>query len=98
MPPDSPRTRAADRTGRAGAPFYRLCEPAPGLTEAEAAGLEAALEAFPGTLLLVSHDRRFLAALTNRVLELTPGSAHLYGGGYLEYVAASGHEAPGMRS
>jgi hypothetical protein len=32
------------------------------------------------------------------VLELTPGQTRVYGGGYLEYVAASGHEAPGMRA
>jgi hypothetical protein len=32
------------------------------------------------------------------VLELNPGDPRVYGGGYAEYVAASGHEAPGMRS
>jgi hypothetical protein len=58
----------------------------------------ATLSGFDRTLLRAAHDRRFLAALTNRVLELTPGAARSYGGGYLEYVAASGHEAPGMRS
>jgi ATPase subunit of ABC transporter with duplicated ATPase domains len=57
-----------------------------------------ALADYEGTLLLVSHDRHFLTALTNRVLELDGGEARLYGGGYAEYVVASGHEAPGMRS
>jgi ATPase subunit of ABC transporter with duplicated ATPase domains len=57
-----------------------------------------ALADYEGTLLLVSHDRHFLTALTNRVLELDGGEARVYGGGYAEYVAASGHEAPGMRS
>jgi len=57
-----------------------------------------ALGGFEGTMLLVSHDRHFLAALTNRVLELVPGDPRVYAGGYTEYVAASGHEAPGMRS
>ena len=47
---------------------------------------------------LVSHDRHFLAALSNRVLELTPEGIHQYGGGYTEYVARTGHEAPGLRS
>jgi ATPase subunit of ABC transporter with duplicated ATPase domains len=56
-----------------------------------------ALADFEGTLLLVSHDRRFLAALTNRVLELEGPTPRVYPGSYLEYVAASGHEAPGMR-
>jgi ATPase subunit of ABC transporter with duplicated ATPase domains len=57
-----------------------------------------ALADYEGTLLLVSHDRHFLTALTNRVLELDGGGARVYGGGYAEYVVASGHEAPGMRS
>jgi len=44
-------------------------------------------------------DRRFLSALTNRVLELGPGGAAIqYGGGYTEYVQKSGHEAPGLRT
>jgi ATPase subunit of ABC transporter with duplicated ATPase domains len=49
-------------------------------------------------MLFVSHDRHFLAALSNRVLELTPEGPHLYGGGYTEYVARTGQEAPGLRS
>jgi ATPase subunit of ABC transporter with duplicated ATPase domains len=52
------------------------------------------LAGYEGTLLFVSHDRRFLAKLSNRVLELGPDGPVLYGGGYLEYVARSGHEAP----
>jgi ATPase subunit of ABC transporter with duplicated ATPase domains len=57
--------------------------------------LVKALASFEGTMLFVSHDRRFLAALSNRVFELTPDGIHLYGGGYTEYVQRSGHEAPG---
>ncbi len=57
-----------------------------------------ALGRFEGTMLFVSHDRHFLGALSNRVLELTPEGVHVYGGGYLEYVESSGHEAPGLRS
>ena len=78
--------------------FLVLDEPTNHLDLATKEMLIGALARFDGTLLLVSHDRHFLAALTNRVLELAPGSAHAYGGGYLDYVAASGHEAPGMRS
>ena len=52
---------------------------------------------YDGTMLFVSHDRQFLARLSNRVLELGPGGPTLYGGGYTEYVARSGHEAPGLR-
>jgi ATPase subunit of ABC transporter with duplicated ATPase domains len=47
-------------------------------------------------MLFVSHDRRLLAALSNRVLELTPEGVHQYGGGRSEYVARTGREAPGL--
>ena len=56
-----------------------------------------ALSEYEGTMLFVSHDRHFLGALSNRVLELTPDGIHEYGGGYTEYVARTGHEAPGLR-
>jgi ATPase subunit of ABC transporter with duplicated ATPase domains len=55
-----------------------------------------ALGPYEGTLLFVSHDRHFLRALSNRVLEVSPEGVHAYGGGYTEYVAATGREAPGM--
>jgi ATPase subunit of ABC transporter with duplicated ATPase domains len=58
--------------------------------------LVSALKDFEGTMLFVSHDRQFLRALSNRVLELTPNGVHTYGGGYREYVEQSGHEAPTM--
>ncbi|ULJ70885.1 MULTISPECIES: ABC-F family ATP-binding cassette domain-containing protein [Rhizobium] len=57
-----------------------------------------ALSEYEGTMLFVSHDRHFLGALSNRVLELTPDGIHQYSGGYTEYVARTGHEAPGLRS
>jgi ATPase subunit of ABC transporter with duplicated ATPase domains len=78
--------------------FLVLDEPTNHLDLGTKEMLIRALAAFEGTMLLVSHDRHFLAALTNRVLELNPGDPRVYGGGYTEYVAASGHEAPGMRS
>jgi ATPase subunit of ABC transporter with duplicated ATPase domains len=60
--------------------------------------LIAALSQYEGAMLFVSHDRRFLAALSNRVLELTPDGVHRYDGGYSEYVARTGREAPGLHS
>ncbi|MBP2291764.1 ABC-F family ATP-binding cassette domain-containing protein [Azospirillum rugosum] len=60
--------------------------------------LVTALAAYEGTMLFVSHDRHFLARLSNRVLELTPEGIHQYGGGYTEYVASTGQEAPGIHS
>ncbi|CCD92839.1 putative ABC transporter, ATP-binding protein with duplicated ATPase domains [Bradyrhizobium sp. ORS 375] len=78
--------------------FLVLDEPTNHLDMATKEMLIAALSSFEGTMLFVSHDRHFLAALSNRVLELTPDGLHQYGGGYAEYVARSGHEAPGLRS
>ncbi|WP_439626339.1 ABC-F family ATP-binding cassette domain-containing protein [Shinella sp.] len=55
-----------------------------------------ALGEYEGTMLFVSHDRHFLGALSNRVLELNGDDVHQYPGGYVEYVAQTGHEAPGV--
>jgi ATPase subunit of ABC transporter with duplicated ATPase domains len=74
-----------------------LDEPTNHLDIATKEMLIAALAQYEGTMLFVSHDRHFLAALSNRVLELTPEGIHQYDGGYTEYVARSGHEAPGLR-
>ena len=60
--------------------------------------LITALAGYEGTMLFVSHDRHFLATLSNRVLELTPEGIHQYGGGYSEYVVRTGQEAPGLHS
>ena len=77
--------------------FLVLDEPTNHLDIATKQMLIAALSQFEGAMLFVSHDRHFLAALSNRVLELTPEGVHKYGGGYVEYVARTGHEAPGLR-
>ena len=78
--------------------FLVLDEPTNHLDIATKEMLIGALRNFDGTMLFVSHDRHFLAELSNRVLELTPEGPHVYGGGYTEYVARTGHEAPGLRS
>lgn len=78
--------------------FLVLDEPTNHLDIATKEMLITALAQYEGAMLFVSHDRRFLAALSNRVLELTPESIHQYGGGYSEYVASTGHEAPGLHS
>ncbi|MES2600848.1 MAG: ABC-F family ATP-binding cassette domain-containing protein [Pseudomonadota bacterium] len=78
--------------------FLVLDEPTNHLDMATKEMLITALSQYEGTMLFVSHDRHFLAALSNRVLELTPEGIHQYGGGYTEYVARTGHEAPGLRS
>ena len=75
-----------------------LDEPTNHLDLATKEMLIKALAEYEGTMLFVSHDRHFLAALSNRVLELTPEGIHAFTGGYTEYVARTGHEAPGLRS
>jgi len=77
--------------------FLVLDEPTNHLDLATKEMLVEALSAYEGAMLFVSHDRHFLAALSNRVLELTPDGVHKYGGGYTEYVARTGQEAPGLR-
>ncbi|RWK43658.1 ABC-F family ATP-binding cassette domain-containing protein [Mesorhizobium sp.] len=75
-----------------------LDEPTNHLDIATKEMLITALSQYEGTMLFVSHDRHFLAALSNRVLELTPEGIHTYGGGYTEYVERTGQEAPGLRN
>ena len=76
--------------------FLVLDEPTNHLDMVTKEMLLTALADFEGTMLFVSHDRHFLAALSNRVLELTPDGVHQYAGGYTEYVQRTGQEAPGL--
>ncbi len=78
--------------------FLVLDEPTNHLDMTTKQMLIAALASYEGTMLFVSHDRHFLAALSNRVFELTPEGMQSYGGGYTEYVERTGQEAPGLRS
>ena len=74
-----------------------LDEPTNHLDIATKRALVRALADHEGTLIFVSHDRQFLRALANRVLELSSAGPRIYGGNYDEYVASTGREAPGMR-
>ena len=76
--------------------FLVLDEPTNHLDLATKEMLITALSNYEGTMLFVSHDRHFLARLSNRVLELTREGIHDYDGGYTEYVARTGQEAPGL--
>jgi len=78
-----------------------LDEPTNHLDLATKQMLVEALANYEGTMLFVSHDRAFLRGLSNRVLELGGESGveadpHVYPGSYVEYVARTGHEAPGV--
>ena len=48
--------------------------------------LEAALQAFKGSVLLVSHDRALLDAVGTRTIAVEDGTLHSYVGGWPEYV------------
>jgi ATPase subunit of ABC transporter with duplicated ATPase domains len=76
--------------------FLVLDEPTNHLDVETKGVLVRALSRFEGTMIFVSHDRRFLSKLSNRVLELDRGETRTYGGGYVEYVEESGQEAPGV--
>jgi ATPase subunit of ABC transporter with duplicated ATPase domains len=79
--------------------FLVLDEPTNHLDLATKEMLIEALKDFEGTMLFVSHDRTFLRGLANRVLELAPEdhpTPLAFPGSYLEYVAQTGHEAPGV--
>jgi ATPase subunit of ABC transporter with duplicated ATPase domains len=83
--------------------FLVLDEPTNHLDLATKEMLIESLRNFEGTLLFVSHDRAFLRALSNRVIELggesgTDAEPHLFLGSYTEYVARTGHEAPGVHA
>jgi ATP-binding cassette subfamily F protein 3 len=71
-----------------GANFLVLDEPTNHLDLESREALEAALEAFPGTLLLVSHDRALLDAVAERTLAVEDGTIHAYDGGWADYVRA----------
>ncbi len=83
--------------------FLVLDEPTNHLDLATKEMLIDSLKDFEGTMLFVSHDREFLRGLGSRVLELggesgTEAAPHAYPGSYIEYVARTGHEAPGIHS
>jgi ATP-binding cassette, subfamily F, member 3 len=70
-----------------GANLLVLDEPTNHLDLESREALEAALEAFPGTVLLVSHDRALLDAVAERTLAIEDGTVRSYDGGWAEYVA-----------
>ena len=70
-----------------GANFLVLDEPTNHLDLESREALEAALEAFPGTILLVSHDRALLDAVAERTLAIEDGTVKSYDGGWADYVA-----------
>ncbi len=68
-----------------GANFLVLDEPTNHLDLESREALEEALEAFPGTVLLVSHDRAVLDAVARRTLAIEDGALRSYDGGWADY-------------
>ena len=77
-----------------GANFLVLDEPTNHLDLESREALEAALEAFPGTVLLVSHDRALLDAVADRMLAVEDHAIASYPGGWADYVRAQEAEGP----
>ena len=72
-----------------GANFLVLDEPTNHLDLESREALESALENFPATVLLVSHDRALLDAVAERTLAIEDGTIRSYDGGWADYVRTS---------
>ena len=71
-----------------GANFLVLDEPTNHLDLESREALEGALDAFPGTVLLVSHDRALLDAVAHRTLAIEDQRIESYEGGWADYAQA----------
>jgi len=72
--------------------FLMLDEPTNHLDIASREVLLEALQAFEGTVIIVSHDRYFLKHLANRVFEIDHGAMKIYEGDYSYYLEKKGEE------
>ena len=78
---------------REGANLLVLDEPTNHLDIESREVIEAALAAFGGTVLVVSHDRYFLDRAVDHILELRLGGCRLWPGNYSAYAAARARES-----
>ncbi|MCZ8521165.1 MULTISPECIES: ribosomal protection-like ABC-F family protein [Paenibacillus] len=62
-----------------------LDEPTNYLDTPSLEALEGLLAGYPGTVLFVSHDRRFVERTAGRILEIRDGGVSSFAGGYAEY-------------
>jgi ATP-binding cassette subfamily F protein 3 len=76
-----------------GANLLLLDEPTNHLDLESREALEAALEAFPGTILLVSHDRALLDAVAERTIAVEDGELRSYDGGWADLLQARAEAA-----
>ena len=77
-----------------GANFLVLDEPTNHLDLESREALEAALEAFPGTVLIVSHDRALLDAVPDRIVALEDKGLRSYEGGWADKAASAAPKLP----
>jgi ATP-binding cassette, subfamily F, member 3 len=77
-----------------GANFLVLDEPTNHLDLESREALEAALEAFPGTVLIVSHDRALLDAVPDRIVAIEERSLRSYEGGWADKALSAPPKAP----
>ena len=85
-------------TVASGANVLVLDEPTNHLDLASREALESALDAFPGTVLLVSHDRALLDAIAERTLAIEDGELRAYEGGWAELLRRREERAPSARA
>jgi ATP-binding cassette subfamily F protein 3 len=71
-----------------GANVLILDEPTNHLDLESREALEDALRGFPGTVLLISHDRALLDAVGSRTIAVEDGKLHSYEGGWADYISA----------
>ncbi len=81
-----------------GANVLVLDEPTNHLDLESREALEAALQAFPGSLLLISHDRALLDAVGTRTVAVQDGTLRSYVGGWPEYLRVREEEADAERA
>ena len=73
--------------------FLILDEPTNYLDIYAKAAMEQALADYQGTVLVISHDRAMLDAVSNRIFEVRDGALKTYTGNYSDYVKARGKTA-----
>lgn len=69
-----------------------LDEPTNHLDAESLSWLEEEIKTYPGTLLVISHDRCFLDAATDKTLLIENGSAYLYHAPYSKYTELRNHD------
>lgn len=77
-----------------------LDEPTNHLDIATREVLQEALADFPGTIIMISHDRYFIDAVANRIVEVADGKVKVHHGNYSDYLAqreSGGHDEDALR-